>query len=33
MLGNLKNDEKVLSEVINILNTVREGWEELSSKV
>jgi flagellar protein FliS len=33
MLGNLKNDEEILNEVINVLNTVREGWEELSSKV
>lgn len=33
MIGNLKNDIYTLKDVINILNTVKEGWEELSLKI
>ncbi len=33
MIGNLKNDINKLRDVINLLNTVKEGWEELSTKV
>ncbi len=33
MVGNLKNDKEALKSVINILNTIKEGWEELSTKV
>ena len=33
MLANLKNDEKIINDIINILSTVKEGWDELSLKV
>ncbi|MEJ5173650.1 MAG: flagellar export chaperone FliS [Hydrogenothermaceae bacterium] len=29
-LGNLKNDEKILNEAIEILNTVKSGWDEIA---
>ncbi|MGC9120779.1 MAG: flagellar export chaperone FliS [Sulfurihydrogenibium sp.] len=32
-LANLKNDKKRLEDVINILNTLKGGWEELAQKV
>jgi flagellar protein FliS len=32
-LANLKNDKKRLEDVINILNTLKGGWEELVQKV
>lgn len=28
-LGNLKNDSKFFEEAINILNTVKSGWDEI----
>lgn len=31
-LANLKNDTQKLNDVIKILNTVKEGWEELAQK-
>ena len=32
-LANLKNDKKRLEDVINILNTLKGGWEELAQKL
>jgi flagellar protein FliS len=32
-LANLKNDKKKLEDVINILNTLKSGWEELAQKM
>ncbi|MCX7760823.1 MAG: flagellar export chaperone FliS [Hydrogenothermaceae bacterium] len=29
-LGNLKNDEKILNEAIEILNIVKSGWDEIA---
>ncbi|WP_297889460.1 flagellar export chaperone FliS [Sulfurihydrogenibium sp.] len=32
LLANLKNDKQRLEDVINILNTLKSGWEELAHK-